>query len=242
MLPVKILAAGLVLGAGLLTLAASPSPVERQLTSSPGTLNVIAEGDSITAGYTPTDRNNWPMRLRSRLCSDDCQAVTNDGQGGTCLVAAGCGKPGTLLVDRWQTEVLDQHPSTVVIMIGSNDLWFPNTSVQQIADGLKRLVFSALDHGINPVVLTITPFCTNSGPYGFLEPRREAVNNWLKSYFGAGLPGSVVQDVAASLQVPWGVQLDPHYHVTGCDGTDAQHLNPWGKLIVSDAIDISRIQ
>jgi lysophospholipase L1-like esterase len=241
------LRAGLVVFAFVATACTASAPVHAHSTPPRATQRsastlVLAEGDSITeyvgAGH---DRDAWPVRLRNRLCGVDCTEVVNNGHGGTCLDAVGCGAPGSRLVDTWQAEVIGRHPTTVVVDIGTNDLWFPDTSVNQMSDGYKQIVYSALDAGIQPLILTIGPLCPNAGPYGFLESRREQMNNWLLSYFGSG-PTSVVIDTANSLRVPWGQQIDPHFAKTGCDGTDSMHMNPWGLMVLADAISLDRIR
>lgn len=239
----KILLAGGLAAASIAGMMLTPEAHARSAFSTlPSSRKVIAVGDSITEYAGPNhNRDAWPMRLRNRLCSEDCSMILNDGMGGTCLVAAGCGSPGSRLVDTWQGMVLDQHPTTVIIAYGTNDLWFPNTSVGQIADAYKLVVFSAIAAGIQPLVFTIDPLCQNAGPFGFLESRREQVNHWLTSYFGTG-PGSVVVDTSAALAIPGGVTINPDNHKTRCDGTDSMHLSRLGEVVQADEVPLDKIK
>src|SRR4029077_10553033 len=131
---------------------------------------IVFFGDSITDGACSTvDTNNrWPDHIAERLQAEGHPdvAVVNEAESGDRVLTNGM---GTNALIRFDISVLD-HPrvSTVVMMMGINDIGWPGKDSQTPSDpepraediiaGYKQIIQRAHDHGIRFVGVTLTPF------------------------------------------------------------------------------------
>jgi hypothetical protein len=204
------------------------------LMASPGTGTVVAvTGDSIARGPAPYGRDGFPARLRNRVCGAYCgpttSVVVDHTAGAMCLVSTGCS--GGTLVNLWDT-VLATDPTTVVVLVGVNDLFQPAITVNQLADGFRSLSDRAVAAGIHVRYCTLAPVAAGYPHRALVEPRRAQINTWLRSYFGA----ANVIDMDALLRVPWGTHLDPHYDIG-----DGLHPNALGTVYMADAVAMTQL-
>jgi lysophospholipase L1-like esterase len=169
-------------------------------TAKPGSSAIVFFGDSITDGACSTaDKNNrWPDHIAERLQAEGYPdvAVVNEAYSGDRVLTNGM---GTNALSRFDMSVLS-HPrvSTVVMMMGINDIGWPGKDSQTPSDpeptaediiaGYKQIIQRAHDHGLRFVGVTLTPFVdTFKGTPGFgyytpeKEQIREAVNDWIRT-------------------------------------------------------------
>jgi lysophospholipase L1-like esterase len=169
-------------------------------TAKPDSNAIVFFGDSITDGACSTaDANNrWPDHIAERLQAEGHPdvAVVNEAYSGDRVLTNGM---GTNALSRFDMSVLS-HPrvSTVVMMMGINDIGWPGKDSQTPSDpeptaediiaGYKQIIERAHDHGLRFVGVTLTPFVdTFKGlpTYGYYTPEkekiREAVNDWIRA-------------------------------------------------------------
>ena len=99
---------------------------------------LICHGDSLTQGADLDHRSTWPAQVASRFNIK----VVNSGIGGDTTGG---------LLGRFYPEVLHHHPDGVLIMGGTNDLWW-NLDVNLIRANVFTMTCQADHHGIIPLV------------------------------------------------------------------------------------------
>ena len=168
--------------------------------AAPSSKAVVLFGDSITDGYcsTPDTNNRWPDHLAERLQAEGHPdvAVVNEAYSGDRVLTNGM---GTNALSRFDQSVL-AHPrvSTVVMMMGINDIGWPGPSAvtptdpepaaEDIVGGYKQIIDRAHAHGIKFVGVTLTPFIDTfkgTSGAGYYTPEKEkirlAVNEWIRN-------------------------------------------------------------
>jgi lysophospholipase L1-like esterase len=201
---------------------------------------VVALGDSITRGDgTSADaEQRYPDHLQARLLAANRPGavVLNAGIGGNRVLRPQVGPPMT---ERFDRDVLDIAEATHVILMGGiNDLGLPGLlgeprpAASEIIDGLFGIARRAAEHGIQPVLGTMTPIL---GRYAFLsaagnEDIRQVVNrailaqdDWPTADFAAA-----VADPADAARV-----------AAAFDSGDGVHLNDAGAWALAAAVDLS---
>jgi len=161
---------------------------------------IVFFGDSITDGACSTvDKNNrWPDHIAERLQAEGHPdvAVVNEAYSGDRVLTNGMGANA---LSRFDMSVLS-HPrvSTVVMMMGINDIGWPGKDSQTPSDpeptaediiaGYKQIIQRAHDHGLRFVGVTLTPFVDTfkgTPSFGYYTPEkekiREAVNDWIRA-------------------------------------------------------------
>jgi lysophospholipase L1-like esterase len=202
---------------------------------------IVALGDSVTRGDgTTVDRDQrYPDHLQRRLLAAgaDDAAVLNAGIGGNRVLRS---QVGPSMVERFSRDVLGVAGAThVVIMGGLNDLGLPSQLGQphptagDIAGGLLSLAHRARQHGIQPVLGTITPF--GGTPYEAMRADGnpgiwQAVNDAIRSQ--RDWP---VADFAAALADP----DDPARLAPAFDSGDGMHPGDAGARALADTIDLA---
>ncbi|MFD8330713.1 GDSL-type esterase/lipase family protein [Streptomyces lydicus] len=129
--------------------------ITRVLTNAPANGPVIvAFGDSVTRGDgTSADLDQcYPDHLQRRIGS--AGTVLNAGIGGNRLLGA---LFGPTLPHRFSREVLGTQEAThLLLLAGLNDVAFGATAAE-ITDALFTLARRAEEHGIRPILGTLTP-------------------------------------------------------------------------------------
>lgn len=99
-------------------------------------------GDSLTFGYNVTNGEDWVSLVTKKL------AVSSVNKGVNGDTTSG-------MLGRFGQDVLQLKPNTVVIMGGTNDLWWA-VSVETVLSQVMAMVANALHHQITPIV--VIPF------------------------------------------------------------------------------------
>ncbi|MES2253681.1 MAG: SGNH/GDSL hydrolase family protein [Pseudomonadota bacterium] len=171
-----------------------------QVDAKPAARAVVFFGDSITDGACSTaDANGrWPDHIAERLqqTGHGNIAVVNQAYSGNRVLANGM---GTNALARLNADVLSQpHLSTVVLMMGINDIGWPGEksitpgdrqpTEDDIIVGYRQIIDRVHARGARIVGATLTPFAgTNPGTptEGYYTPDKEkirlAVNQWIRT-------------------------------------------------------------
>lgn len=204
--------------AAALLAAAAPA------TSPPATPRVMMVGDSLTSGSgLQWAAQAWPERLANRQYGPDRSNVSTVAHPGQCLVARICWY-GPPLVDTWPLEVVaaNPKPSTVLLMIGRNDL--AHVDDDEFIAALHLLVTQAEGSGIRVLVGTIPAAAASYRWASLTEPQRRRLNDRIRVEFAP-----FTFDPAASLGDP----LDPLYDIG-----DGVHLTWPAQVVVADAVPL----
>jgi lysophospholipase L1-like esterase len=216
----------------------------------PDSTAIVFFGDSITDGAcsTPDANNRWPDHVAERLQAEGHPnvAVVNEAYSGDRVLTNGM---GTNALSRFDMSVLSHpHVSTVVMMMGINDIGWPGKDAETPSDpeptaedviaGYKQIIQRAHDHGLRFVGVTLTPFVdTFKGQptFGYYTPEkekiREAVNDWIRANKTAdGLIDfdKVVED-----------SNNPKHINPAYDCGDHLHPNDAGYQAMSKAVDLN---
>lgn len=171
-----------------------------QVDAKPAARAVVFFGDSITDGYCSTvDANGrWPDHIAERLqqAGHANIAVVNQAYSGNRVLSNGM---GVNALARLNADVLSQpHLSTLVLMMGINDIGWPGEKAltprdrQPTADdiivGYQQIIDRVHARGARIMGATLTPFAdTNQGTptEGYYTPEKEkirlAVNQWIRT-------------------------------------------------------------
>jgi lysophospholipase L1-like esterase len=193
---------------------------------------IIAFGDSITRGdrTTPDRDQRYPDHLQRSLPAAGAAdaVVLNAGLGANRLLQTGLGPS---MAARLERDVLGVAEAThVIIMGGVNDIGLPAVlggeppGAAKILDGMLTLAARARQHGIQPVLGTITPF----GAKGGGEQIRQDVNRAITTQ-----QDWPVADFAAAVAAPGDhSRLDP-----ALDSGDGLHPGDAGAQALAGAVD-----
>jgi len=159
---------------------------------------VVAFGDSITDGdgSKPDQTHRWPDFLAKRIVKEGLpMTVVNEGISGARVLTD---RMGTNALARFDHDVIAQpHASTVILMMGINDIGWPEMildpnakepTAKEITDGYQQIIERAHAHGLRILGATLTPFedTFKGGPLeGYYNPEkekiREAVNDFIRN-------------------------------------------------------------
>ncbi len=215
--------------------------------AAPGARTIVTYGDSITDGAasTPDANHRWPDLLAERLQKDygDKFSVLNEAISGERVLTDRMGANALAHFDR---DVIAQpHASTVVLMMGINDIGWPDSplsphqaapSADDIVAGYKQLIDRAHMSGLRIVAATLTPFADTfkGGPLeGYYsedkEKKREAVNAFIRSGAFDGVIDfdAVTRDTA-----------NPKHIQAQFDSGDHLHPNDAGYKAMAEALDL----
>ena len=202
---------------------------------------IVALGDSITRGdgTTPDLDQRYPDHLQRRLAGAGIgdAVVLNAGIGGNRLL-----RPvvGPSMTDRFDRDVLGVGQAThVLILAGTNDIALPSMlgqerpAADEIVGGLRALAGRAAEHGVQPVLGTITPF-GGSSLEAFLADGNEDVRRAVNDAITAQTDWPVV-DFAAALADP----DDSGRLASAFDSGDGVHPGDDGARALADAVDLA---
>jgi len=132
--------------------------------STPG--RVVFYGDSIT--------RQWTRRYSAEFFP------------GTPYIGRGIlGQSTGELYWRFQQDVIDLHPSAVVLLAGTNDVVLPDRHItfQETIDNIQAMVKAGEQHGIRVILCSILPIRNYPQPQEALFTANiRALNAWLSSY------------------------------------------------------------
>ena len=219
-------------------------------TAKPNSSAIVFFGNSITDGACSTaDTNNrWPDHIAERLQAEGHPdvAVVNEAYSGDRVLTNGM---GTNALSQFDMSVLSHpHVSTVVMMMGINDIGWPGKdaitpsdpepTADDVIAGYKQIIDRAHDHGLRFVGVTLTPFIdTFKGlpTSGYYTPEkekiREAVNEWIR----ANKTADGLIDFDKLLEDP----KNPNHINPAYDCGDHLHPNDAGYQAMAKAVDLS---
>jgi lysophospholipase L1-like esterase len=197
---------------------------------------VVALGDSITDGRTPSGNDNtnyrWTDVFAARLHADPATAkvgVINQGIGGNGLY----GGIGPSALTRYDHDVIGQPGVRwVIVFEGVNDIGSPPyRPASDLISAYQTFITKAHAAGLLIYGATITPFKGN-GYYNdppTHEAVRQAVNTWIRT------PGNfdAVIDFDAAMRDPADpAQINPIYQY------EWLHFNPAGYQAMGNSINL----
>jgi lysophospholipase L1-like esterase len=211
---------------------------------------VVTFGDSITDGANSTiDANRrWPDLLAERLQKSGQVhvAVLNEGISGARVLSD---RMGANALARFDEDVAAQpHASTVVLMMGINDIGWPASPLaphedappaDAIIEGYKQLIARAHLHGLRIIGATLTPFAdTFQGlPFeGFYNEQKEQQREKVNAIIRSGAFDGVI-DFDAVVRDP----ANPKHVQAKFDSGDHLHPNDAGYAVMADAVDLGML-
>jgi lysophospholipase L1-like esterase len=217
----------------------------------PGASAVVTFGDSITdgTGSTIDASNRWPDVLARRLARVEGTpiSIVNEGISGARVLND---RMGVNALARFDRDVVAQpHVTTVIMMMGINDIGWPQSVLdpeakvprpETVIDGYRQLILRAHLHGIRILAATLTPFeDTYQGRplEGFYNPEKEevrlAINAWIRK---SGAFDGVI-DFDAVTQDP----NRPSHLRAMFDSGDHLHPNDAGYQAMGSAIELKSL-
>ena len=212
---------------------------------------IVTFGDSITDGDSSTvDANHrWPDVLARRLveAGGPPVAVLNQGISGAKVLSD---RMGVNALARFDRDVLNHpHADTVVLMMGINDIGWPDSILapndkgpapDDIIAGYQQLIARAHMHNMRIFGATLTPFedtFKGSPLEGYYNPTKEqkrlAVNKWIRE--SGAFDG--VLDFDAVVRDPG----RPAHVQAVYDAGDHLHPNDAGYKAMAESIDLKQL-
>lgn len=126
-------------------------------------MKIVCLGDSITWGYPYGPDYSWVGLTASELAVP----LVNRGING---------ETAENLLQRFKDDVIAQHPSHLVILVGANDASL-DISLQEYQQHIKSLMDKSAANGITPILSLPVPALDQ-----WLEYRLDKYRLWLKHY------------------------------------------------------------
>ncbi len=204
--------------------------------------SIVALGDSITDGFNTT--TSWTNVLQQRidmLPASQRAAVINEGITANTLTPladdyakVGGGPAG---LRRLQQDVLSlPGVSTVMVLLGTNDLFF-GASAKRVIWGFKQLIARAHRAGIKVIGITLLP---RDGSerwepelFPLRQPYLEQINHWIltsHAFDGVANFAPVVADT-------YNGQCDPTKMFGPYDSGDHLHPNAAGQTAMANSVN-----
>jgi lysophospholipase L1-like esterase len=99
---------------------------------------IVCHGDSLTEGPDLAKNDTWPMLVQKALnINMRNRGISGDTTGG--------------LLSRFYSDVIRHRPASVIILGGTNDLWW-DLSINLIQSNIFAMACQALHHDIIPVI------------------------------------------------------------------------------------------
>jgi lysophospholipase L1-like esterase len=99
---------------------------------------IVCHGDSLTEGPDLAKNDTWPVLVQKALNINMINSgISGDTTGG--------------LLSRFHADVIQYQPAMVIILGGTNDLWW-DLSINTIQSNIFAMACQALHHGITPVI------------------------------------------------------------------------------------------
>jgi len=189
---------------------------------------MVCHGDSLTEGADIEPAYRWPSLLENALNIE----VVNTGIGGDTTGG---------LMSRFPTDVVSRKPDTVILMGGTNDLWW-DLPVNYVMANLYTMAYQAQYHGMAPLFGMPMPFVLDRVER---QPFRQPEKGYHDLQEKIGMLVSRLKIAAADSEIP---VLDFHALFMESDGTvppdcyleDGLHLNPNGHrkmaVLIADSL------
>lgn len=227
---------------------ASPKPrwvdaLEVLQPTSQGGGSIVVIGDSITDGFKAT--LNWVQVLQERIDQlpiNERIAVVNEAITANTLTNVpgsdalkGGGAPG---LSRLDVDALTfPGVSTVIIFLGTNDLYF-GASAQQVIQGLQQAAAMIHQAGLKALVATLTPrMTTTTYPWSsYQQQNLQEVDQWILSNKGV-FDG--VLNFAPVLSDTYNGNCSPTKIFPPFNSGDNLHPNAAGQTAMGDSVQAS---
>ncbi|MHB8451033.1 MAG: GDSL-type esterase/lipase family protein [Mycobacteriales bacterium] len=208
-----------------------------QVAGGPAHRVVVAFGDSITDGFhTPLRWTDVLVRRMAYLPPDERLGVVNEAITANTLTAVtpsfallGGGPPGVLRLTRDALSQPGVH--SMVLLLGTNDLWFGATADEVIA-GLQSVLAEARAADVIVVGSTLLPREGSERWTPAAEVYREEVNRWIRT--SGAFP--VVVDLGRVVADRYNGACDPLRMFPPYDSGDHLHPGPAGQTAMANAI------
>ncbi len=215
--------------------------------AAPGARTIVTYGDSITDGAasTPDANHRWPDLLAERLHGElgDKISVLNEAISGERVLTDRMGANALAHFDR---DVIAQpHASTVVLMMGINDIGWPGSplaphqaapSTDDIIGGYKQLIDRAHMRGMRIVAATLTPFedTFKGAPLeGYYNEDKEKKRQVVNAFIRSGAFDGVIDFDALTRDA-----ANPKHIQAQFDSGDHLHPNDAGYKAMAEAVDL----
>jgi lysophospholipase L1-like esterase len=218
--------------------------------AAPGAKAIVTYGDSITDGAnsTPDANHRWPDILAERLHKEhgDKVAVVNEAISGERVLADRMGANALAHFDR--DVVAQPHASTVVLMMGINDIGWPGSllaptqaapSADDVIFGYKQLIERAHMAGLRIIAATLTPFedTFKGAPFeGYYNADKEAKREAINAFIRSGAFDGVI-DFDKATQDP----ANPKHIRADYDSGDHLHPNDAGYKAMGELVDLKTL-
>lgn len=201
--------------------------------------SIVVVGDSITDGFNSAAR--WTDILQRRIDTlppGHRAAVINEAITANALTSAvhtdaltGGGPSG---VSRLERDALSQPGvSEVVILLGTNDLWFGADAAQVIA-GFRQAAAEVHAAGLPLVAMTLLPRSSDPDEYWSAADQANlvAVDHWIRT---SGVFDAVIDTARVTADVYDG-RCDPNRLFPPFDSGDHLHPDAAGQTAIADAV------
>lgn len=208
--------------------------------SSAGSIVII--GDSITDGYNSTTR--WPDFLQERIDKlpvSEQRAVVNEGITANALLSSpplprddskdGGGPSG---LTRLNMDGLSfPGVGTIVLFLGTNDLWFGGTATELI-QGMQQFINQVKAAGIQVIGVTLLPRMTSIKEIWtpLQQTYLEQVNNWILTSDAF----NTVINLTSVISDTYNGQCSPTTIFPPYNSGDNLHPSPAGDLAMANAV------
>jgi len=182
---------------------------------------VACLGDSITAGYESATDIPWPKRIE--LIKGPTYQVANFGKNGDETPTA---------LGRWRYEIKGHGYSTLIVLLGVNDVKNGGTSLATTKANLDTIYREALAEGMTVIALTLLPWKSYAFWNSSLQANTDSLNSYIRNEvvdLSLLYPGKIfLQDAALrygnDVSMPFGhVGGDPLVLSPTCDLSDGLH-------------------
>jgi lysophospholipase L1-like esterase len=224
---------------------------EIMVDAQPGARAIVMFGDSITDGDGSTldADKRWPDLLARRLKERQGPpvAVINQGISGARILKD---RMGVNALARFDRDVLLQlHADTVVLMMGINDIGWPQSllapdekipAAADVIAGYEQLIERAHLHGLRIFGATLTPFedTFHGTPlFGYYSPEKDKVREEVNAFIRTGGKFDGVIDFDAVVRDP----ARPAHVKAEFDAGDHLHPSDAGYVAMADSIDLDKL-
>ncbi|HET9733349.1 MAG TPA: GDSL-type esterase/lipase family protein [Acidimicrobiales bacterium] len=220
------------------------SPFERfvdamDVLQTQGRGSVVVIGDSITDGFNAS--TTWTQALQSRvdrLPSSARPAIVNEGITANALTSYvhtdALTGGGPAAVQRMGRDALSQAGvSEVILLEGTNDLWFGATAAEVIA-GYEQAIAEAHAAGVRIIGMTLLPRRSSRTEYwsALDQQEMETVNHWILT---SGAFDGVIDSARAVADI-FDHQCDPLKIFPPFDSGDHLHPDAAGQVALANAV------
>ncbi len=187
-------------------------------------MKIVCIGDSLTYGYRIRRSQVWTKLLENKMESGVLnKGINGDSTGG--------------MLSRYQKDVIDNSPSHVIIMGGSNDL-IMELSLNIVKSNIATMVHQAHANNIIPVIgippLTVPKMAektwADGTDYDRMNEEIEVYREWAID-FGERF-GVQILDFCSKFRAIVNEENKHEFYIDGL------HITPKGNIVMADMVDL----